>query len=398
LFQGLFSGTEPLVGLIEGAVLAAQQAAAGALPGGLLRDLVVDGVLGGVGNVLVFVPQIVFLFVLIGLLEDSGYMARVAYLMDRVMRGLGLHGRAFVPMLSGFACAIPAILATRTMERRRDRLLTMLVIPLMTCSARLPVYALVIGATMPERFLDGRAPLHGPLLAAMYVLASLVALAAAAVLGRTVVRGRRVPLILELPPYRRPELASTLRGTWERTASFLRDAGTTILGATIVLWALLSFPRFEAPAELPEAERSQAALEQSYGGRLGHAIEPLIEPLGFDWKIGVGLVGAFAAREVFVSTLGLVEGLGSVDDEAIPLRERLRAEVKADGTPRYTAPVGAALLVFFAVACQCVSTLAVVRRETGTFGWPAFLFAYTLALAWVLAFAVHGAGLWLAAL
>jgi ferrous iron transport protein B len=329
----------------------------------------------------------------IGTLEDSGYMARVAYLMDRVMRSLGLHGRAFVPMLSGFACAIPAILATRTMERRRDRLLTMMVIPLMTCSARLPVYTLIIAALFPPTLVFGWFPVQGFLLVAMYFFSIAVTLLSAAVLGRTAIRGRRVPLILELPPYRLPKLSGTLRMMWERSRTFLTEAGTVILACTIALWVLLSFPRLgdEAGSASPEA-RAQHQLEQSYGGRLGHAIEPALEPLGFDWKVGVGIIGAFAAREVFVSTMGIVYGVGASDEETAPLRERMKKETRADGKPVYTPLAGLSLMVFFALACQCMSTLAVVRRETRSWRWPALLFAYMTALAWFASFIIYQGG------
>jgi len=392
LFQSLFTWADPGIRFVERTVLALQVFAADQLSGGFFRDLVVEGVLGGVGNVIVFVPQILLLFLFIGLLEDSGYMARVAYLMDRVMRALGLHGRAFVPMLSGFACAIPAILATRTMERRRDRLLTMLVIPLMTCSARLPVYTLIIAALFPPTRAFGWIPVQGLLMVGMYLFATTVALLSAFVLGRVVVKGRKVPLILELPPYRLPKLGTTLRMMWDRTRSFLTEAGTVILACTIALWILLSHPK---PDHLPPGTSPAVAAQQtiagSYGGRLGKALEPVFRPLGFDWKIDVGLLGAFTAREVFVSTMGLVYGTGETDDPA-PLRDRMRAETRIDGKPAYTPLTGLSLMVFFAIACQCVSTLATVRRETKSLRWPVFLFAYTGVLAWSASFLVYQGG------
>jgi len=393
LFQSLFTGADPAIHLVERAIEGLKGLVIAGVPDGFVRDALTEGVIGGVGNVVVFVPQIVLLFLFVGLLEDSGYMARVAYLMDRVMRAMGLHGRAFVPMLSGFACAIPAILATRTMERRRDRLLTMLVVPLMTCSARLPVYTLIIAALFPPTHVFGWVPVQGLLMVGMYFFATTVALGVAAVLGRTVVRGKRVPLILELPPYRVPRLAPTLRMTWDKTRTFLTEAGTVILACTLVLWALLSYPKPEhVDRAAPRAIAAQQAIEASYGGRLGDALEPVIRPLGFDWKIGIGLVGAFAAREVFVSTMGLVYGVGEVDDEATPLRDRMRAETREDGRPAYSPLVGLSLMIFFAVACQCMSTLATVRRETRSLKWPAFLFAYTCALAWTLSFVVYQGG------
>jgi len=413
VFQALFSWSDPAISLVESAFAWLEELAKAHLPASVLRDLLTEGVLGGVGNVLVFLPQILLLFLFIGLLEDSGYMSRVAFLMDRIMRALGLHGRAFVPMLSGFACAVPAILATRTMERRRDRLLTILVIPLMTCSARLPVYTLIIAALFPPTRVWGWMPVQGLLMVSMYVLSVLVTLVATAVLGRTVVRGRRVPLILELPPYRLPNLRSVLRMMWERSRVFLTEAGTVILVCSILLWGLLSFPRSAPPGDPPaktpaaataeasaqgaatETVEAQARAEQmahSYAGRVGRAIEPALAPLGFDWKIGVGLIGAFAAREVFVSTMALVYGVGSGDDDATPLRERIRAESHADGSSVYTPLTGLSLMVFFAFACQCMSTLAVVRRETRSWRWPAFLFGYMTAFAYLMSLLVYQGG------
>lgn len=393
LFQSLFTWADPAVHAIERLVIALQTTTIARVPPSFLRDLFVQGILGGVGNVVVFLPQIVLLFFFIGILEDSGYMARVAYLMDRIMRSLGLHGRAFVPMLSGFACAIPAILSTRTMERRRDRLLTMLVIPLMTCSARLPVYTLIIGALFPPTRVFGWVPLQGLLMIGMYLFATLITLLAAFVLGRTAVRGTKVPLILELPPYRLPKLGVTLRTIVERASAFLTEAGTMILACTVVLWVLLSYPKPDhVPTSLPQAAVAQQTIHGSYGGRLGRAFEPVTRPLGFDWKIDVGLIGAFAAREVFVSTMGIVYGTSNADKHVEPLRDRMRAETRADGKPAYTPLVGLSLMVFFAIACQCVSTLAVVRRETKSLRWPLFLFAYTGVFAWVASFLVYQGG------
>ena len=402
MFQSLFSWSDPLISVIENGVMAVEGLVVAVLPEGVLRDLVTEGIVGGVGNVVVFLPQILLLFLFIGLLEDSGYMSRVAFLMDRIMKALGLHGRAFVPMLSGMACAVPAILATRTMERQRDRLLTMLVVPLMTCSARLPVYTLIIAALFPPSQLFGWLPVQGLLLVGMYVFSIVMTMVAAGVLGRTVLPGKRVPLILELPPYRVPSIRVTLRMMWERASVFLKEAGTVILVFTILIWALLSFPRpphtaTHVPGEVAGAPASEAetrahAIEHSFAGRLGHAIEPAIAPLGFDWKIGIGIIGAFAAREVFVSTMGIVYGIADADEEAAPLRARIRAEQKANGEPVYTPLVGLSLLVFFALACQCMSTLAVVRRETKTWRWPAFLFLYMTTLAWLASFAVFQGG------
>ncbi len=400
VFQALFTGADPLIGVVEAAVGWTGEAAAAALPAGLATELLVEGVIGGVGNVVVFLPQILLLFFFIGLLEDSGYMARAAYLMDRVMRTLGLHGRAFVPMLSGFACAVPAILATRTMERQRDRLLTMMVVPLMTCSARLPVYTLIIAALFAPTGADGGLPVQGLVMMAMYLFSTVIALLAAWALGRTVLKGPKVPLLLELPPYRLPALRGVASMMMRRTKAFLSEAGTVILAATVVMWALLRFPGTPEPeggldAASPEvaATWQAAQLERSFAGQFGHAMEPVMRPLGFDWKANVGIVGAFAAREVFVSTMGLVYGVGDdVDEESVPLREKLREATHPDGSPVWTPLSGVSLMIFFALACQCMSTLAVVKRETRGWRWPAFLFAYMTTLAWITSFLVFQGG------
>ena len=417
VFQSLFSWADPMIGGIEALFGLVGEQAAATLPEGIFRDFVTEGLIAGVGGVVVFLPQILLLFLFIGLMEDSGYMARVAFLMDRVMRALGLHGRAFVPMLSGYACAIPAIMATRTMERRRDRMITMMVVPFMSCSARLPVYTLIIAALFdPNATVLGFVPVPSLLMIAMYLFSTAVALIAAGVLGRTLFKGPSVPLILELPPYRVPQLGSVIRMMWSRGSLFLREAGGVILVCTIALWMLLSFPNseqisadFEARRATAEAEltgseldaqlstlaaaESGAQLQHSYGARLGHAIEPVIEPLGYDWKMGVGLIGAFAAREVFVSTMGVVYGVGGdVDEESSSLRDKLRDERYPDGRRVYTPLVGLSLMVFFALACQCMSTLAAVYRETKSWGWTVFLFAYMTGLAWIASFAVYQGG------
>ncbi len=418
VFQSLFAWADPVIGWIEALFAWLGGAVERALPVGLVTDLLVNGLIQGVGSVLVFLPQILLLFLFIGVLEDTGYMARVAYIMDRLMKALGLHGRAFVPMLSGYACAVPAILATRTMERQRDRLLTMLVIPLMTCSARLPVYGLLIAALVPP---ERAHPLtQGLLLSGMYLFSTGVALVAAFVLGRTVLRGPRVPFLLEMPPYRMPHWRSVLHMMWEKSAVFVKEAGTVILACTVAMWTLLSFPRhtgqdaeFAAQREAVQAEAASGArgeplsarlaaidaeqrgarVRGSLGGRLGRALEPALEPLGFDWKIGIGLIGAFAAREVFVSTMAVVYGLSDSNDESsTALRERVRAERRPDGSQVFTPLVCFSLMVFFALSCQCMSTLAVVRRETGSWRWPAFLFTYMTALAWFASLAIYQGG------
>ncbi len=387
LFMSLFAWADPAIDLIDRAFKFAGNELKGALGDGIFTDFLADGVIAGVGAVLVFLPQILLLFLFLGFLEDIGYLARVAYLMDRVMRSMNLHGRAFVPMLFGFACAVPAITATRTMERRRDRILTMMVIPLMTCSARLPVYTLLIGALIPAARVT-----QGLLMVGMYLFSVLTSLAAAWVMSKTVkpLKAKRLPFIIELPPYRFPRVRDVLRMMWSKSSMFLREAGTVILACSIALWALLYFPHQPEHAT-PEQEAAQ--LEGSYGGRLGKAIEPAIAPLGFDWKIGVGIVGAFAAREVFVSTLGIVNAVGGdADESSEPLRTALRDAKKPDGSKAYTPLVALSLMVFFALAMQCMSTLAVVRRETQSYRWPAFLFGYMTVLAWVASFLVYQGG------
>jgi ferrous iron transport protein B len=407
MFMSLFWWAAPVMDGIDHGFKALGGLVRELLGAGMFTDFLVDGVIGGVGSVLVFLPQILLLFLFLGFLEDCGYLARVAYLMDRIMRTMNLHGRAFVPMLSGFACAIPAIMATRTMERRRDRILTMMVVPLMTCSARLPVYTLIIGALIPGSHFT-----QGLLMVGMYLFSVCTALTAAWVLSKTIkpLRAKQVPFLIELPPYRFPRIADVLRMMWGKASMFLREAGTVILGCSIALWALLYFPR-ELPKGSPdydalvekapsddarvdlEAQRAAAHLESSFGGRLGHAIEPVIKPLGFDWKIGVGLVGAFAAREVFISTLGIVYAVGGdADESSAPLRAKLHEAQRRDGSRAYTPLVGLSLLIFFALACQCMSTLAIVRRETRSMRWPAFLFAYMTVLAWVVSFLVYQGG------
>jgi ferrous iron transport protein B len=406
MFMSLFAWSDPLIGAIESVFELAKGGVRAVLGVGLVSDFLVDGVISGVGSVLVFLPQILLLFLFLGFLEDCGYLARVAYLMDRIMRLMNLHGRAFVPMLSGFACAVPAVLATRTMERRRDRILTMMVVPLMTCSARLPVYTLVIAALIPASRM-----VQGLLMVGMYAFSVLTSLAAALAMSKLMppLKAKRLPFFIELPPYRFPRLGGVMLMMWQRASLFLREAGTVILACSVALWALLYFPRhlpdgapdYDAQLQVaPEAQRAtienaKAAelLTHSYGGKLGHLIEPAIAPLGFDWKIGVGLIGAFAAREVFVSTMGIVYSVGGNADEASPdLREALRRERHGDGRPAYPPLVGFALMIFFALACQCMSTLAVVKRETGGYRWPLFLFAYMTVLAWVVTFLVYQGG------
>jgi len=397
LFQAIFAWAEPVMNVVESVVNSLGWAIASLLPLGELRSLWTDGIVAGVGAVLVFVPQIAILFLFLGLLEDSGYMARAAFLLDRLMRGVGLPGRAFVPLLSGYACAVPAVLATRTIEDRRDRLATILVIPFMSCSARLPIYTLLIGTFVPAVSVAGWISLQGLTLLGMYLLGTGTALGVAALFKRTLLRGRPRPLILELPPYRWPNPRTLVVQVGHRVALFLRRAGTVILALSVVLWALATYPRARVPAGTPPGQASEFQLEQSVLGRAGRAIEPLVRPIGFDWKIGVSILSSLAAREVFVSTMGTIYGVGDATETSPALRDKLRAaRDPATGRPAYTPLVAFALMVFYVYALMCVSTIAVVARETGGgrigWRWAAFQFAFMLALAYVAALLVYQGG------
>ena len=417
LFEALFTWSEPAIGAIEAMTAGLQNAVSSLLPAGPLRGLVVDGVIAGVGNVLVFVPQIGMLFLFIAVLEDVGYLARVAFVIDRLMGRVGLHGKAFVPMLSGFACAIPAVMATRTIESRRDRLITMLTLPMVSCSARLPIYALVSAVIFSaDQRVFGILSAGAVVLFAMYALSVVATLGAAAVLRRTVLRGPRFPLVLELPPYRVPVWRNVLAVTWHRVRKFLVDAGTIILTMTIILWTLLSFPhdgevearfdtqRAEVMASVADPElradqltvlNGREAGEQirySVAGRIGRMLEPVIEPLGFDWRIGVGIMGAFAAREVFVSTLGIVFGIEQADEGSPTLRSSLQAAEWPDGSRLMTPLTGVSLMVFFVLACQCMSTVVIVRKESGTWSWPLFMLGYMTVLAYGASLFVYQTG------
>lgn len=424
MFQSIFTFAGYPMDWIEAGVGWFGELVGNALPPGDLNSLLVDGVIAGVGAVVVFLPQICLLFLFIGLLEDTGYMARAAFLMDRLMSKVGLHGKSFIPMLSSFACAIPGIMATRTIESPKDRLVTILVAPLMSCSARLPVYTLLIAACIPSRKIGGIFGLQGLTMLSMYLLGIVVALAMAWLFKKTLLKGETPLLIMELPPYKKPVFRVVLRHMWDRSKLFLRRAGTVILGISIILWFLATYPRDAAaerahqvkiqavqaamaPAEpataafetarqaqLDELEKAHAGerLRNSYAGRMGHAIEPLIRPLGFDWQIGIGIIASFAAREVFVSTMSTVYNVGGADDDVDNLADVLKDQRWPDGRPIYTTLVGITLMVFYVLALQCVSTIAVVRRETNSWRWPLFQLAYMTALAWFLAFVTYQGG------
>jgi ferrous iron transport protein B len=411
VFQSVFAWAQPVMDLIDTLVGSFGHVLEGVLPPGPLRSLVVDGVIAGVGTTLTFVPQIAILFFFLGILEDTGYMSRAAFIMDRVMGRVGLSGRAFIPLLSSFACAIPGIMATRTIDNRRDRITTIVIAPFMSCSARLPVYALLIGAFIPNVWV-GFITLPGIVLFSMYFLGIIAAVVVAALLKRTVLSGGRPLYVMELPPYRMPSWRSILLAVRERSWLFIRNAGTVILAITVVLWFLASYPRGGAEVQALETQRAVAvaagdapqarlldgriagvALEQSFAGRVGHFIEPVIAPLGFDWRIGVALVTSFAAREVMISTMATMFNLGNANDDVVPLRQSLRdATDPRTGIRAYTPLTAVSLMVFFVLACQCMSTVAIVRRETNSWRWPIFMLVMMNAMAWLASFIVFQGG------
>ena len=372
VFQCIFTLGQPLSDLFKDVLSSAGSHVGALLPAGLLRSLLIDGAWAGVTSVLIFLPQILLLFLVIGILEDSGYLARAAVIADRTMKSVGLNGKSFIPLLSAYACAVPAIMATRTIEGKRDRIATILIAPFMTCSARLPVYTMIIAAFIPQHNLLG--PFFGSRAAAMlglYVIGFLAAVVTARILKSSVLKSTDSPFILELPPYRWPTLRSLGLRLVDRSKAFLVRAGTVILLVSIALWAFTHLPLKNGHA--PEIQDSLVA-------SVGHTIEPVIRPLGFDWKIGVGLVTSVAAREVIISTLGTLNGIDP-ESHALSLQQALHSELTLGGA--------AALLIFFAFAMQCTSTLAVVRRETNSWKWPAIQFTYMTVLAYVAALATN---------
>jgi ferrous iron transport protein B len=429
VFQAVFSWAAPLMDLIDAGVGYVGERTASAIPPGALQSLLVQGVIGGVGGVIIFLPQILILFLFIGILEDCGYMARAAYLMDRLMARVGLSGKSFIPLLSSFACAIPGIMATRVIENRRDRLTTILIAPLMSCSARLPVYVLLIAAFVPARYyLGGLLGLHGLVMFAMYLVGIVTAVVVALLLKRTLLKGPTPPFVLELPSYKMPSPRTVFFRIVDRGWAFLKNAGTLIVAVSIVVWALLYFPRDEEAVEGPYRERvaqltqsietrkdatdEQAVAERttaeeelagierhidgeykrrSYLGQMGHAIEPAVEPLGWDWRIGSAAIASFPAREVVVATLGILFDVGEeVDDEEGSSRlQQALTDARRPGTdePLFTLATALSLMVFFALCAQCAATLAIIRRETNSWRWPLFTFCYMTTLAYAAAWA-----------
>jgi len=372
VFQTIFNGARPIMDAVAAFVQWSGQSIGSLIPSPLLRSFVVDGVWTGVGSVITFLPQILLLFLFIGVLEDSGYLARAALIADRTMARIGLQGKSFIPLLSAYACAVPAIMATRTIENKRDRIATIMIAPLMTCSARLPIYTLIIAAFLKERPLIG--PFLGTQAAALlgfYVLGFVAAVATARILKSSILKSDRAPFMLEMPPYRWPTLRSLGLRLVDRSRVFLRRAGTVILAVAVVLWVA---------AHLPLHNGQVPPIESSFAGMLGHSVEPVIKPLGFNWKIGIGLITSLAAREVIVGTLGSIYGMEG-ETQTQSLQKALRDEL--------TPAAALALLVFYAFAMQCMSTVAVVRRETGGWRWPAAQFCYMTTLAFTSAFLVN---------
>ncbi|MCH8294374.1 ferrous iron transport protein B, partial [Candidatus Poribacteria bacterium] len=422
VFQAIYSWAGPLMDLIDGVFAGLGNQVSALIPAGALQSLIVDGAIIGVGSVMIFLPQIVILFGFIAILEDCGYMARAAFLMDRLMSWVGLSGRSFVPMLSSFACAIPGVMATRVIENRRDRFATILVAPLMSCSARLPVYTIMIAAFIPaHKLLGGLIGLQGFVLFSMYMVGIVVAIPIAWILKKTFLKGETPPFVMEMPAYKLPDWRTVALRMYDRGRAFLVRAGTIIFAVAIVVWGMAYFPRPQHIAEayaakaavieqdfekqvLSEVERDKALqtngqeeagvyLRQSILGRMGQFIEPIVKPLGWDWKIGIATIASFPAREVIVATLGTIYNLGSdVDKDSESLRDALKAATWPDGRPVFTPLVALSVMVFFALCCQCAATLAVIRRETGSWGWPALTFTYMTILAYLGALITYQGG------
>ena len=425
VFQTIFSWASLPMDLLEQGFGALGDLVRTQMPPGILADLLADGIIAGVGGVVVFLPQILLLFFFISLLEDSGYMARAAFLLDKLMSRVGLHGKAFLPMISSFACAIPGIMATRTIESRRDRFATIMIAPFMSCSARLPVYTLMIAAFFAGQTVFGFISLGAVLMLAMYALGIVVAIGAAFVLKRTILKAPPPAFLMELPPYRMPNLRTVFQNMLTRAWLFLKRAGTVILAISIILWALMYFPRSVQQSAVSQQSEPPAVaggltqqsqdtesgtisniqplataggsdseqLKNSFAGKLGHVIEPAIEPLGFDWKIGVALIASFAAREVLVSTLSIIYNVGKDENEqSETLIAAVRNAKRDDGRPAWTPLTALTLMVFFVLAMQCMSTVAIVRRETNSWSWPLFMVGYMTVLAYIAAFITYQGG------
>lgn len=420
VFSTIYWFSQPLSDGVESGLNWVSTRVGQLMPPGPFRSLLTEGIVAGVGSVVVFLPQICLLFLFIGLLEDCGYMARAAFMMDRLMGLLGLSGRSFLPLMSSFACAVPGIMATRVIDDRRDRFVTILIAPLMSCSARLPVYVLMIGTFIPDtRYLGGLLSLQAIVLFAMSTLGLVVAVPVAMVLRKTLFRGEASPFLLELPDYHVPSLRVVLLRVWESGKAFVVRAGTLIFATSVLVWAAGSFPgdhreQYELTTKIESLEAANPdvnaaeidslssrlnevngeLLRGSVLGRLGQAIEPVFSPLGWDWRIGVGVLASFPAREVIIATLGTIYSLGGdVDESDEGLRGTLKSATWPDGTLVFSIPVALSIMVFFALCAQCVSTLIVIRRETNSWRWPMFSFCYMTILAWTGAFLTYQIGI-----
>ena len=388
IFNAIFTWAQYPMELIDQGIQSISQKLIVLLPESTLKDLLIEGVIAGVGSILIFFPQIIILIFFIALLEDSGYMARMAFMMDRIMHKIGLHGRSVLPLLSGFACAIPAIMSARTVENWRDRLQTILMIPLMSCSARLPVYVILIAAFIPDKTVLGFLSLQALVLMGMYFLGMFTAVIISIIIKKIKKRNVEHSLIMELPPYRLPMLSSIGWQVYERGKIFLMNAGTIILAISIVLWFLASFPQPNNPENLSPRQK----IEQSYAGQIGHAIEPIIKPLGYDWKIGVGLVTSFAAREVIISTLSTLYNLEENEHHRVSLIDAMRNDRDANGKHVFSVLVALSLMVFFAYAAQCMATFAIIKRETNSWRWPILMVIYMTVLAYSASLIVYQGG------
>tara|TARA_Y100000590_G_scaffold467727_1_gene647647 strand:- start:1236 stop:2294 length:1059 start_codon:yes stop_codon:yes gene_type:complete len=346
--------------------------------------MIVDGVIAGVGGIVIFLPQILLLMFFMILLEDTGYMARVAFLFDKYMRKMGLHGKSVLPIMSGYACAIPGIISARTIESWKERLITILILPLVSCAARLPVYVLMIGAFIPDIYLYDFIGLQGLVMVIMYFIGTFTALILAKVFSSFLSERSNPSFIMEIPPYRIPIFGSVLRQLLNRGKLFLINAGQIIMAISIVLWFLVSFPKNES---------DETKISESYAGTIGHFVEPAIQPLGFDWKIGIGLITSFAAREVVVSTLSTIYNVDSEDEEMVNLKEAMINDVDPrTGKNVFTPLVAISLMIFYVYAAQCMATFAVVRTETNTWKWPIFMIVYMTLLAYIMSFIVFQGG------
>lgn len=392
IFQSLYTFSAPFMELIENTVSYIGDFVGGYLPDGLLKSLIVDGIFAGVGGVLVFLPQIAILFFLLSIMEQSGYIARAAFITDKIMSYFGLNGKAFLPYLSGFACSVPAIMSTRTIENKGERLATLMTIPLITCSARLPVYILLIGTFIPSYKVLGVLDSQALALFFLYFLGSIVALFMAKIFRLSFFKSKSNSFFMEMPLYQKPRLKPAFNQMWRQSKVFLKKAGTVIFVLSVIIWVLSTFPQIN-PSDYPnksEEEITSIQLEKSVIGQVGKTIEPVIKPLGYDWKMGIGIVIAFGARELFVSGLGTIYALGDVDENSKSLRERLMQEKDPQtGKSVFNLAVVWSLLVFFAFACQCMSTLAIVKKETDGWKMPILMFTYMTLLAYFGAFLTY---------